>query len=91
MRIQTTSLGTKNEIKGYTLWLSKNDTEKWATRSGNSWPCSTARGKAIVVEVDSNGLCNCTKITMKVDSYELDAIVSDHLPKEYRHLWPVWE
>ena len=91
MRILTTSLGTKNEIRGYTLWLSKNDTENWATRSGNSWPCSTARGKALLIVCDAMGICDGNKAALQVDGHELDAIVSDHLPKEYRHLWPVWE
>jgi len=91
MRILTTSLGVNKEIKGYTLWLSKNDTEKWATRSGNSWPCSTTRGKAIVVEVDSNGICEGNKPALNADSHELEAIVSDHLPEKYKHLWPCWK
>lgn len=90
MRIQTTNIDANLKVKGYTLWLSAKDTEKWATRSGNSWPCSTARGKKIVVEVDSNGICGGENIE-KVDGHELQAIVSDHLGKCYRHLWPCWE
>jgi hypothetical protein len=88
MRIQTTTLGPNNEIRGYTLWLSKSDTENWADDPHKQWPCSTTRGKAIVVEVDSNGLCGGKNLD-NIDAHELNAIVSDHLPKKYQHLWPI--
>jgi hypothetical protein len=78
---------------GYTLWLSADDTYNWATRPHKSCPCSTLRGSRLVVQVDSNGLCDIA-IDGKLgdcDGTELDAIVSDHLPPALRHLWPVWE
>ena len=88
MRIQTTCLTANKEISGYTMWLSKSDTENWANRPHNSYPCSTVEGKAIVIEVDSNGLCGGKNLD-NVDSHELEAIVTDHLPKKYQHLWPI--
>jgi hypothetical protein len=80
--------------KGYSLWLSANDTYRWAHRAGNSWPCSTLSGKRIALSVDSNGINYLTvngKEGVDVDENELTAIVADHLPKELRHLWPTWE
>jgi hypothetical protein len=77
---------------GYTIWLSAQDTEDWARRPGASWPCSTLAGHRLRIEVDSNGLCNLSVDGRygDVDGHELDACVADHLPAEYRHLWPVW-
>lgn len=75
---------------GYTLILTKRETENWAHRPNESWPCSTIAGKRLMVVVDRNGLVDCNKAMESVDGHELDAIVSDHLPLEFRHLWPVW-
>jgi hypothetical protein len=92
MRIKTTTTGPKGEIKGYTLWLTSQDTSTWATRPGHAWPGSQLRGKRVVVQVDSNGLSDMAVNgkSLDVDGNELEAIVSDKLPKQYRHLWPVW-
>ena len=85
----------KGNDSGYTMWLSKNDTYYWADgqTTGDRWPCSTVCNKSIRVDVDSNGLCDIAvngKMGDDIDGVELDAIVSDHLPKEQCHLWPVW-
>lgn len=85
MRIQRTG-------SGYVMWLSANDTYRWATRPGRAWPCSQCRGERLRVEVDSNGLCDfaINGRDGDMDGTELDAIVGDHLPADLRHLWPVW-
>lgn len=78
---------------GYSMWLSANDTYNWAHRPGKSWPCSQLSGKRLVVEVDSNGLCDLAidgRTDTDCDGSELDAIVDDHLPAYLRHLWPSW-
>ena len=83
----------KTSPKGYTLYLSKSDTYKWASRPGKRWPCSTTSNKRLCVCVDSNGLCDLT-VNGKLEDIngdELEAIVTDHLPQKLKHLWPVWE
>ena len=75
MRIQRTD--------GLKLWLSANDTFKWAHRAGNSWPCSFLSDKRVFVEYDSNGDLIDIAINGKIvdcDSNELNAIIKDHLP-----------
>lgn len=93
MRIKNTS--TSEPAKGYTLWLSARDTYDWTHKPGACWPCSTLSDKCIVVCVDSNGLCDLTvngrSDSGNIDADELRAIVADHLPAGYRHLWPVWK
>ncbi len=77
----------------YTLWLSAQETDDWRSRPGAAWPCSTIRGRRLYVAVDSNGIFDFTvggKYDDDIDGNELDAIVSDHLPADLRHLWPVW-
>jgi hypothetical protein len=96
------TIATTNERDGkptgYALTLSEFETFEWAHRAGKLWPCSSLSGFSLTVEVDSNGLCGLTTIDeydieceLDVDGHELDAIVSDHLPSEYRHLWPCWQ
>lgn len=82
--------------KGYQLWLSANDTYNWAHRPNKSWPCSTLSNHRCYIAVDSNGLVDLTvdgqyPVKIDIDGNELSAIVSDHLPKELRHLWPIWQ
>lgn len=38
------------------LWLSAKDTCFWATRTGNSWPCSQLSGKQLYAEFDDGDL-----------------------------------
>jgi hypothetical protein len=92
MRIQKNKDADGN-VNGYTMWLSANDTYNWAHRPRNDWPCSTLSHKRCVVRVDDNGLFDLTvngRDDDDVDGVELDAIVGDHLPKDCRHLWPIW-
>lgn len=78
----------------YILNLSAKETEEWATSTGASWPCSTLRGHRLWMQVDQNGLCDI-RVDGKynpdnIDRSELAACVEDHLPDDYKHLWPVW-
>ena len=77
----------------YALWLSARETDDWRRRPGASWPCSTIRGRRLYVGVDSAGIYDMSvggDMNADIDGAELDAIVSDHLPADLRHLWPVW-
>ena len=49
MRTQITDSGVK-------LWLSANDTHRWATRPHAAWPCSELSGKRLFAEFDRGGL-----------------------------------
>jgi hypothetical protein len=91
MRIrQDRSFGKTNPPTGYTIWLSADDTERWA---GERWPCSELAGNRLVACVDANGLCDLAVNGQDADpdNTELEAMVSDHLPKPLRHLWPTYE
>jgi hypothetical protein len=91
MIVRTTSLSPDGRATGYRLHLSAKDTYAWARKPGAAWPCSTLSDHNVAVEVDSNGLCDIPMCPSgDVDSHELEAIISDYLPAEYRHLWPVW-
>jgi hypothetical protein len=85
------------EPSGYILTLSESEIYDWAHRAGKLWPCSTLSRISLSIEVDSNGLCGLETrdsddvIELDVDGNELDAIIADHLPPEYRHLWPCWQ
>lgn len=74
---------------GFNLWLSADDTWRWATRSNAAWPCSQLRGNRVFVQFDRNGLCDFTMNgrSADCDASELSAIVADHLvgklPKEH--------
>jgi len=87
---------TKEQTKGYQLWLSANDTYNWAHKAGASWPCSTLSNHRVWILVDENGLLDITldgKDTHNkdIDGTELDAIVSDFLPESLHQFWPVWK
>jgi len=78
------------EIVEYWLWLTEEDTERWATRAYSHWPASTLRGHRLCVNVDITGLASVT-VDDEVwdrDRNELAACVFDHLPEDCRHLWP---
>ena len=45
MRTQITDSGVK-------LWLSANDTYRWATRPRAAWPCSELAGNRLFAEFD---------------------------------------
>jgi len=79
---------------GYVMWLSARDTYAWANTPGTVWPCSKLAGHRCVIDVDRHGLCGLTfdgHQTGSVNESELIAIVTDHLPKGLRHLWPSYE
>lgn len=79
---------------GYRMRLSPDDTWDWAHRPGALWPCSETAGHSLTVVVDSVGLCEIAvdgREEIDLDGNELDAIVSDFLPANLRHLWPTWE
>jgi hypothetical protein len=94
MRIRPSKIGMTEDERytGYTLWLSARDTYDWASKLDAVWPGSTLSDHRLMVSVDSNGLCELTLDghQFNADGHELDAVVSDHLPAAYRHLWPVW-
>lgn len=80
-------------IVGYMLRLSACETGMWARRPHASWPCSTLKDRRLWVAVDRNGLYDYAVNGGQfnsIDDTELDACVSDHLPADCRHLWPVW-
>ena len=79
---------------GYTMWLSARDTYAWANKEGAVWPCSRLAGHRLAVVVNRNGLFELISDghqTGSVNESELIAIVTDHLPKGLRHLWPSYE
>lgn len=71
----------KETPHGVTLWLSADDTYRWAHKSGASWPCSTLSGKRLCASFDSKGLCVLTINGRDgdCDASEFNAITSDHL------------
>jgi hypothetical protein len=78
---------------GYTLLLSPDETYGWAHRLGVTWPCSRFSETQLMVQADRYGICELVVDGRPDDGPgdELEAIVADHLPVEYRHLWPVWD
>lgn len=95
MKIKTTTVGADDKPRGYTMWLSSVDTYEWSNKPGAEWPCSETEGQSLIINVDSNGLCdlivNRGRAPADISGDELNAIVADHLPARYRHLWPTWE
>jgi hypothetical protein len=88
---------------GYRLVLTAQETEDWATRPGKRWPCSTLRGRRLVVEVDSNGLVDYLidgghdvylgndLEPLDPDAHEMEAIVADFTCEtEAARFWPCW-
>ncbi len=64
------------------LWLSANDTRKWANRPGATWPCSRLSGKKLFAEFDTNGLLDYLvngRFDREVLANEFNAITSDFL------------
>ena len=79
-----------NEVVGYRLSLSVEDTETWAVRS--CWPCSQLAGHEAEIVVDENGLCDFLLDGKEADveNAELAACVAFFLLDACRHLWPTW-
>ena len=93
MRLMRYEEPLDNRIDGYSLNLSARDTYNWAHKPGAHWPCSTIANRRLGIHVDDNGLCDFVvdgQHGHDVDGTELEAIVSDFLPADCRHLWPVW-
>jgi len=94
MRVQYNRNAAKP--RGYTLWLTAAETERWAHKPGAVWPCSTLSGRSVRVDIDSNGLYGLAIGGPRSDDPdlgaggELEALVADHLPAALRHLWPCW-
>ena len=66
------------------IWASPQDTDDWAHRAGNSWPCSTLSAKRVFVELDSKGdlvdlVINSGRGSQEVDGHELNAFIEDAL------------
>ena len=85
---------TDGTVTGYIMYLNDNDTWDWANKIGAAWPGSSLAGERCAVYVDSNGLYDLTVNGRDVsngdiDTTELEAIVSDHLPLNMHHLWPI--
>ena len=66
---------------GFSLWLSANDTYNWAHKAEAAWPCSELSGHRVVVQFDSNGLCDLAIDGRDgdCDCTELSAIVADFM------------
>lgn len=76
---------------GIVLYLSADDTYKWAHRPGRMWPCSRAADRHIKIHIDRDGNKGDIEVREPDTGYvipnyyipidELDAIVTDHLPE----------
>ena len=67
---------------GIKIWISANDTENWATRPGQRWPCSTLRGRKVFAEFEKNGdlvdlVIDGGKGDQDCDGNEFNAMISD--------------
>jgi len=63
-----------------TIWLSEDDTYRWAHRAGNAWPCSTLSGQRLRADIQDDNLIDLTingKSNQDCDGHELDAILAD--------------
>ena len=64
------------------IWLSATDTHHWATRPGESWPCSTLSGKRLYAEFFRGDLVGYTvngRYGVNLDNTEFNAIIEDTL------------
>lgn len=74
---------------GVRIWLSANDTHRWANRPHASWPCSQLADRRVFAEFDSNGLLDMSidGRCEDCDATEFNALVCDHLrerlPKDH--------
>jgi hypothetical protein len=66
--------------KSIKVWLSANDTYKWAHKDGAYWPCSQLSGHRVFVEFYSGNLVDITidgKSNIDCDATEFNAIMED--------------
>lgn len=80
MKIQKTENGTK-------IFLSKNDTWKWAMKPGCLWPNSTLSDRRIYVELASNEDIVDIRIngrypSKNIDHHELKSLLKDILKND---------
>lgn len=66
------------------LWLTAEDTRRWANRPGNVWPCSYLAGKTLFVEFCDGDLVDCIidgeyDEALNFNSDEFNAITSDFI------------
>lgn len=75
---------TKNTTQ---VWISSNETFKWARRPNAQWPCSTLADRRIFVELASNGDLVDIKINGKnpknnIDSHELNSLLNNLIKRK---------
>lgn len=66
--------------KGFSVWVSANETYNWAHRPGKSWSCSTLSNHRFFAQFNSNGLCDLTidgKDDTSIDPHEFGCIMED--------------
>jgi hypothetical protein len=68
------------------IWLSARDTQEWARRPGDAWPCSALAGRRVFASFDSNGLNDLSidggRGEQDIDGNELSAICADFLERK---------
>lgn len=69
---------TKNTTQ---IWISSNETFRWARRPNAQWPCSTLADRRVFVELASNNDIINIKINGKnssiIDEHELRCCLND--------------
>lgn len=76
-----------------TVWISADETWRWARRSGHAWPCSELEGRRIRASFDSCGLLELAidgRDGVDVPSDELNACLADHLAGRLEASHPCW-
>ena len=63
-----------NNVK---LWLTANDTHKWANRPGATWPCSVLSGRPLYAEFEDGDLVDLHFDPHKENGVEVDCVPSD--------------
>ncbi len=65
------------------LWLSADDTKRWANRFGSRWPCSVLSGHSLFAEFDGGDLVDITvdggSTAIEILADEFNAITADFL------------
>lgn len=71
------------KISGFKIWLSANDTYRFASGyyGTGKWPCSALSGNAVFVEFDANGDLIDYQGPEDVSNSELMACISANLTK----------
>jgi hypothetical protein len=63
------------------LWLSADDTYRWAHKAGAAWPCSVLSGHRLFAEFDGDDLIDMAIDGKRADcpADEFNAITSDYM------------